>query len=199
MFFFSDYINNGYRDEFLDILSIICIIFSLYTIISKNPVVSIFFLIGLFLSISGYLFFIGLEFIGLSYLLVYVGAVSILFLFILMLINIRISELFSDNYNYLPLAMLSVILFIYILGQNIPYNIGELGYNKFENSKQEYPKEDLFYVISLNWDTSLVNNTQISSIGNILYTNYSIWLIIISIILLLAMVGTIVITINKKK
>uniref|UniRef100_UPI00286C0A00 NADH dehydrogenase subunit 6 n=1 Tax=[Emmonsia] crescens TaxID=73230 RepID=UPI00286C0A00 len=199
MFFFSDYINNGYRDEFLDILSIICIIFSLYTIISKNPVVSIFFLIGLFLSISGYLFFIGLEFIGLSYLLVYVGAVSILFLFILMLINIRISELFSDNYNYLPLAMLSVILFIYILGQNIPYNIGELGYNKFENSKQEYPKEDIFYVISLNWDTSLVNNTQISSIGNILYTNYSIWLIIISIILLLAMVGTIVITINKKK
>nr|YP_010944568.1 NADH dehydrogenase subunit 6 [Blastomyces percursus]WMB97444.1 NADH dehydrogenase subunit 6 [Blastomyces percursus] len=202
MFFFSDYINNGYRDEFLDILYIICILFSLYTIISKNPVVSIFFLIGLFLSISSYLFFIGLEFIGLSYLLVYVGAVSILFLFILMLINIRISELLSDTYNYLPLAMLSVILFIYILGDNIPNNISELGYNKFENLKQEYffnYKEDILYVISLNWDTSLVNNTQISSIGNILYTNYSIWLLILSIILLLAMVGTIVITLNKNK
>jgi NADH-ubiquinone oxidoreductase chain 6 len=156
MFFFFDYLNNGYRDEFLDILYIICIIFSLYTIVSKNPVVSIFFLIGLFLSISCYLFFIGLEFIGLSYLLVYVGAVSILFVFILMLINIRISELLSDSNNYLPLAMLSVILFLYILGQNIPYNISEFVYNKTDNFKQVegffnfYYKEDIFYVISNN-------------------------------------------------
>jgi nicotine oxidoreductase len=62
-------------------------------------IVSALFLIGLFLSISCYLIILGLNFIGLSYLLVYVGAVSILFLFILMLINIRIGELLTDTSN----------------------------------------------------------------------------------------------------
>ena len=56
------------------------------------------------------------KFIGLSYLLVYVGAVSILFLFILMLINIRVSELISDTNNNIPLAILTIIGFF------IPYN-----------------------------------------------------------------------------
>ena len=54
---------------------------------------------------------LGLNFIGLSYLLVYVGAVSILFLFILMLINVRISELSSENNNSIPLGIIIVILF----------------------------------------------------------------------------------------
>ena len=113
---------NGFLVEVLDILSLICILFGVYTIIIKNPIVSVLFLIGLFSTISCYLILIGLSFIGISYLLVYVGAVSILFLFILMLINIRISELSSDTNNYLPLAMLSVIPFVYILGQNISFN-----------------------------------------------------------------------------
>ena len=90
---------NGFLVEVLDILSLICILFGVYTILSKNPIVSVLFLIGLFSTISCYLIIIGLSFIGISYLLVYVGAVSILFLFILMLINIRISELSSDTNN----------------------------------------------------------------------------------------------------
>jgi NADH-ubiquinone oxidoreductase chain 6 len=54
------------------------------------------------------------------------------------------------------------------------------------------------YVSSKNWDGNLVDNTDIISIGNIMYTSYSIWLLITSIILLLAMVGAIVITIKQK-
>ena len=96
------------------------------------------FLIGLFSTISCYLILIGLSFIGISYLLVYVGAVSILFLFILMLINIRISELSSDTNNYLPLAMLSIIPFVYILGQNISFNYMQFNFiNYFYNSFSE--------------------------------------------------------------
>jgi NADH-ubiquinone oxidoreductase chain 6 len=82
-------------------------------IISKNPIVSVLFLIGLFLSISSYLIILGLSFIGLSYLLVYVGAVSILFLFILMLINIKGSEILSYTGNSIPLAIIITILFNY--------------------------------------------------------------------------------------
>nr|QNS38566.1 NADH dehydrogenase subunit 6 [Paracoccidioides sp. 'americana'] len=185
MFLIYDNFNFGYYDNSLDILYLICILFGLYTILNKNPIISIFFLIGLFSSISCYLFLIGFEFIGLSYLLVYIGAVSILFLFILMLINLRISELTTKTTNSLPLAIFSFILFIFILNLNLPINTID--------------NPEIIYVISLNWDNILINNTQISSIGNILYTNYSLWLIILSVILLLAMVGSIVITLNKNK
>jgi NADH-ubiquinone oxidoreductase chain 6 len=92
-----DILSNGYTVEFLDILSIIALIFGITVITNKNPISSLLSLIGLFASISVYLILSGLTFIGFSYLIVYIGAVSILFLFILMLINIRTSELQSNN------------------------------------------------------------------------------------------------------
>ncbi|EPS59425.1 hypothetical protein M569_15391, partial [Genlisea aurea] len=99
----------------IDIISFISILFAVLVIVIKNPITSIIFLIGLFVSIAIYLMILGINFIGLSYLLVYVGAVSILFLFILMLINVRISELTSDNSNSIPLAILISIFFYIIL------------------------------------------------------------------------------------
>src|ERR1700744_2901197 len=114
---------NGYRVEILDILSLVAILSGILVIISKNPIVSVLFLIGLFLSISSYLIILGLNFIGLSYLLVYVGAVSILFLFILMLINVRISELLSNTSNSIPLAIIITISFNYPVYQILPYSI----------------------------------------------------------------------------
>jgi NADH-ubiquinone oxidoreductase chain 6 len=114
---------NGYRVEGLDIISLISVLCGILVIISKNPIVSVLFLIGLFLSISSYLIILGLNFIGLSYLLVYVGAVSILFLFILMLINVRISELLSNTSNSIPLAIIITIFFNYPVYQILPYSI----------------------------------------------------------------------------
>jgi NADH-ubiquinone oxidoreductase chain 6 len=58
--------------------------------------------------------------------------------------------------------------------------------------------EEIVYASSKSWDSSLVDITQITSIGNVMYTNYAIWLIIVSIVLLLAMIGSIVITIKQK-
>jgi NADH-ubiquinone oxidoreductase chain 6 len=113
---------NGYLGEFLDILSLISIIFGIFTIISKNPIVSVLFLIFLFSSVSIYLIMLGINFIGISYLLVYVGAVSILFIFILMLINIRISELLSTTGNSIPLAIMITLSFYYPISQIISYN-----------------------------------------------------------------------------
>jgi NADH-ubiquinone oxidoreductase chain 6 len=178
---------NGFSISFIFIVSIVSIFSGIFTIITKNPIISVLYLILLFSSISCYLIFIGIVFIGISYLLVYVGAVSILFLFILMLINIRISELVSDTNNNIPLAILTVLTFF------IPFsNLGN------ESSLRVLRGEYVSYVSSNNWDGSLVNITDITSIGNIMYTSYSMWLVITSIILLLAMVGSIVITIKQR-
>ena len=111
IFILNEIITNNFNYGLLDIISLVSVLCGILVIISKNPIVSVLFLIGLFMSIAGYLMMLGINFIGLSYLLVYVGAVSILFLFILMLINVRISELVTDNSNSIPLAiMISVFI-----------------------------------------------------------------------------------------
>ena len=106
----------GFFIIFLDLIIVLCILSGIFIIISKNPIISVLHLILLFSSVSCYLIFLGIKFIGISYLLVYVGAVSILFLFILMLFNIRVSELISDTNNSIPLAILVILAFF------IPYN-----------------------------------------------------------------------------
>lgn len=113
---------SGFFSIFLDGIMIISFLAAIFTIIAKNPIVSVLYLILLFSSISFYLIFIGINFIGISYLLVYVGAVSILFLFILMLINIRVSELINDTNNYIPLAILTLLAFFVPLSSLLPDN-----------------------------------------------------------------------------
>src|SRR3954466_3055093 len=120
---------NGYRVEILDILSLVAILCGILVIISKNPIVSVLFLIVPFLSIASYLIILGLNFIGLSYLLVYVGAVSILFLFILMLINVRTSELLSNTSNSIPLAIIIAVSFNYPVYQILPYSM--IAFNRY--------------------------------------------------------------------
>lgn len=177
---------NGFNPVFLYIIIIISIFSGILIITSKNPIISVLYLILLFASISCYLVFIGLKFIGISYLLVYVGAVSILFLFILMLINIRVSELISDTSNSIPLSIVSLIAFYVPLKNELPSN------------ESIYSKQSVYYVSSNNWDGTISDISDITSIGNIMYTSHSMWLIITSIILLLAMVGSIIITIKQK-
>ena len=220
LYILNETFTNGYRSEILDIISLAAVLCGILVIISKNPIVSVLFLIGLFLSIASYLMILGLNFIGLSYLLVYVGAVSILFLFILMLINVRISELLSNTSNSIPLAIFITIAFNYPLYQVLPYSIAsfnsytvdlnntlnDIWYNNYSDSLNKFFKlndaeldnGEIYFVTSKIWDGNLAETSHISSIGNIMYTSYSIWLILTSIILLLAMVGAIVITIKQK-
>lgn len=214
LFILYENFTNGYISNVLDIISWLIIICGIFVIISKNPIISVLFLIGLFASIASYLILIGLSFIGLSYLIVYIGAISILFLFILMLINIRISELQSNTNNSIPLGIIIVIFFNYLLFQILPYNITMLSnsniilnnmlYNisfiKFNNyfNIMETNNVKILFINSKIWDGNLLETSHIVSIGNIMYTNYSMWLIIVSFILLLAMVGAIIITIKSK-
>lgn len=106
LFLLNEITTNGMDFNLLNIISFVSILCGILVIVSKNPIVCVLFLIGLFITIAGYLMMLGINFIGLSYLLVYVGAVSILFLFILMLINVRVSELVTENRNSAPLAVI---------------------------------------------------------------------------------------------
>ena len=136
----------GFNIIFLYIISLISILSGILIVITKNPVVSVLYLIFLFSNISIYLIFIGLNFIGLSYLLVYVGAVSILFLFILMLINIRVSELIGDTNNSIPLAILIIVAFFTPINNIIPSAEKESTAFKFLMPK----KEEISQVCSFN-------------------------------------------------
>ena len=132
IYLLNDYITNGFRIEFVDIIYLVSILLGVFTIVSRNPIVSVLFLIGLFINIACLLILVGYNYLGLSYILVYVGAVSILFLFILMLINIRISELLSETNNDIPLAVLTVLLFYYVVGQVLPSNLTDNNINQIE-------------------------------------------------------------------
>jgi NADH-ubiquinone oxidoreductase chain 6 len=138
LFVLNETFTNGFNYSFLNVIDVTSILCGVAVIVSKNPIVSVLFLIGLFLDIAGYLMMLGINFIGLSYLLVYVGAVSILFLFILMLINVRVSELITDTNNSIPLAIIIGILFNLTLYELLPSNIiagnSVLAYNIFYNS-----------------------------------------------------------------
>lgn len=217
LFILNETITNGFSINALDFLCLSAILSGILVIISKNPIISVLFLICLFSSIATYLIASGISFIGLSYLLVYIGAVSILFLFILMLINVRISELFSDTSNSIPLAFIVAISFTYCLSNILPYSISVLNnysyniYNKIWNgfhsyflgyiikTQKIYDNTEINFVTSKMWDGNMAVSSHISSIGNIIYTSYAIWLVVTSIILLLAMVGSIVITIKTTK
>lgn len=220
LFILNETFTNGLNYNLLNIISITSILCGIFVIVSKNPIVSVLFLIGLFLNIAGYLMMLGINFIGLSYLLVYVGAVSILFLFILMLINVRISELITDTSNSIPLAVMIGIFFNITLYKLLPSNItagasvyaynisknflsypteaSSVGYLNYSINNSSYlHNSDLSFVTSQIWDGALAEASHITSIGNVIYTSYPMWLILTSIILLLAMVGAIVITIKQ--
>jgi NADH-ubiquinone oxidoreductase chain 6 len=155
LYYYNEYFTHGYISNVLDIISLIAILCGILIIINKNPIVSLLFLIGLFGSIASYLIISGIAFIGISYLVVYIGAISILFLFILMLINIRVSEIQSDTSNSILLSIIVTIVFNYILFQSLPYNIAIL--NNINS-----------YINAILYKTSLYN-TEITNFKNDLF------------------------------
>nr|AYP41349.1 NADH dehydrogenase subunit 6 [Hirsutella thompsonii] len=236
MLTYCDISLNGYAAIILRVFETIAISSGIAVIISKNPISALIWLIGLFATISLYLIFVGLTYIAFSYLIVYIGAVSILFLFILMLINIRSSELQSNNSNSIPLALFVTTLLNDILFPLLPYyivilnsykeiineNLYYLEQNKYKDTKfnmnlkeksyifsnlyniffKYYESENMstftniMFVSSNNWDGNMTETSHISTIGNILYSSHNIFLFMSSFILILAMVGAIIITIE---
>lgn len=197
----------------IDILAFGAIISSILVITSKNPVIAVIFLISVFINAAGYLLLLGVGFIGISYILIYIGAITVLFLFVIMMINIRLTDILEVGSQYtknLPLALIIGLLFFYELFTVLPFSSNNI-------SILNLPLEILtnFNGLFLNSETSnfIVNTTfnpttldsiftnflQVEAIGQGLYTYGAIWLLISSVILLLAMLAPIVLSKSSNK
>ncbi len=170
---------------FFYIFSLIAIVSAVMVTVSKNTVHSVFFLILDFISISCLFIMIGAEFLGMIMLIVYVGAVAVLFLFVVMMLNVaeQKGQWFSSRWDggtHIPVGLLvSLIIFFELI-----IVIGGWKY-----------KPDLLDSLSINISTE-VTNTR--SIGNVLYTDYIHLFQISGMILLVAMIGAIVLTYRER-
>ena len=195
----------------MNLLALGSLLSSVLVITSKNPVIAVIFLISVFINAAGYLILLGIGFIGISYIIIYIGAITVLFLFVIMLLNIKLSEIVETGKLYsrnIPLATVISLLFIYELFTILPFTfndvsvisymlnfINNLNVLMFMDFADLSYSNIVFSTINPNLaDTTFTNFTQIQAIGQNLYTLGAIWLIITSLILLLAMVAPIFIT-----
>jgi len=202
---------------FINLLAFGTLLSSVFSITSKNPVISVIFLITTFVQAAGYLILIGINFIGISYVVIYVGAIAVLFLFVIMMINIKLTDILETGTQYtknLPLAISIVSLFIFIIFTIIPFNFNNVPALSILLDKMTYLNSILSSsnTVSINLINSIVNNNfvtslsdviitdfqQIEVLGHGLYTYGAVLLITLSVILLLAMYATIVISKTKK-
>jgi len=113
----------------INILAFGTLLSSVFTITSKNPVISVIFLISTFVQAALYLILIGINFVGISYIVIYVGAIAVLFLFVIMMINIKLTDILETGNQYtknIPLAIVIGSLFIFIIFQIIPFNFNNI-------------------------------------------------------------------------
>ena len=198
---------------FINLLAFGSLLSSILTITAKNPVISVIFLICTFVQAAGYLILIGIPFLGLSYIVIYVGAIAVLFLFVIMMINIKLTDILETGNQYtknLPIAIIIGSLFLFIIFQVIPlnlYNVPSLSISLLNNFNHlitsHFAANDLFFTgfaINSNVanDLFVLNFEQIEVLGHTLYTYGSLLLLLLSFILLLAMYATIVISTSKK-
>ena len=178
-------------------------------ITSKNPVIAVIFLISVFVNAAGYLILLGIGFIGISYIIVYVGAIAVLFLFVIMMINIKLTDILDAGSQYtknLPLALAIGSLFIYEFFTITPFTFSDVsllstflntltnlnGFFLDSNISSANIVFNAFNPVTV--DTTFVNFLQVQAVGQSLYTLGAFWLIITSLILLLAMVAPIFIS-----
>jgi NADH:ubiquinone oxidoreductase subunit 6 (subunit J)/NADH:ubiquinone oxidoreductase subunit 3 (subunit A) len=254
------------------LLPILAIIAGIFVISTKNAIISVFNLIVLYILVAFYLIYIGITYLGISYIIIYIGAIAILFLFIIMMIDIEVVEKRSNN--YLPLLFLLLGGFFFML-KKVIYNIGlikmksitfkeelilvdnryrnlfdinslnnfnggdknkgindhcinmnkdkeikenalfleykhntfVINYNNNYNIKKNIFIDNLipyftnpvevgtnFLLVTPNWGFAVNRITQITAVGDVLYSVYHSYIYILSVILLLGMVGAIILT-----
>jgi NADH-quinone oxidoreductase subunit J len=157
------------------------VFFSLGVITLKNPVYSVLLLIVTFFASSGVFILLGAEFLAMLLVIVYVGAVMVLFLFVVMMLDINISRLKKGLVKHVAIGVfLSLIIFAQV-------------YYVITNSKNTSDENQIKSTVQI---TS--NETNTKALGMVLYTNYALPFQISGLILLVAMIGAISLTLRTK-
>ena len=159
-----------------------CVAAAFMVIASRNPVHSVLFLILAFVNAAGLFVLLGAEFLAMILIIVYVGAVLVLFLFVVMMLDVDFSELRQGFLQYLPVgALVGIILLIELLLVVFTWSIGA---NVRATIATPIPP------------LAKVPNTE--ALGHVLYTNYVYFFQVAGIVLLVAMIGAIVLTLHHK-
>ena len=153
----------------------------LMTVISRNPVHSVLWLILAFLSSAGLFVLLGAEFLAMLLIIVYVGAVAVLFLFVVMMLDVDFSTLKAEMAGYLPIALLIGV----VLVMQLAMAFGVWSYADTAVGAREVLVNPEYH------------NTQ--ALGLILYDRYFILFQLSGLILLVAMIGAIVLTLRHRK
>ena len=117
------------KNIFIDLLAFGAIFYSVLVITSKNPVIAVIFLIAVFVNAAGYLILTGVGFIGITYIILYVGAITVLFLFVIMMINIKLTDILETGSQYtknIPLALSVGSLFLYEIFTIMPFSFNNV-------------------------------------------------------------------------
>jgi NADH-quinone oxidoreductase subunit J len=172
---------------FIYIILFFLFIFSFFVISSRNPVHSVLSLISVFLLSAALLLCLEVEFLALSFVIVYVGAIAILFLFVVMMLDVKIGD---NSFDFLRYGSLSYFIsFIFLLEITKP-----LTYLTFFSSTS-FSTNYLW----IRWFTEIDYISNIQTIGQLLYTYYFVFFLIAGFILFIAVLGALMLTLTLNK
>lgn len=183
MFFQTDILNSL---PFVYLFGSICLIAALIVIYSRNPIHSVIFLILVFCRASALLILLGVEFLAMIFLVVYVGAIAVLFLFVVIILQIKLSEIEDELFQYLPIG--AFIGMFFLLERFVVLNQDFIPLLRFENS-----------VDYLDWSSKIDDFTNLHALGQTLYTHYLLYFLLAGIVLLVAIIAAIGLTINVQQ
>tara|TARA_B110000503_G_scaffold80660_1_gene123507 strand:+ start:1990 stop:2625 length:636 start_codon:yes stop_codon:yes gene_type:complete len=162
-------------------------------VFARQPIYSVLFLILVFCNVSAVGFLLQIEFLPISLIMIYVGAIAVLFLFVLMMLDLKVTELKESNQHTYPLnfficfILVFELMFFFQESVGIPFNVSPF-VSEFTN-----PWNDFFDFTSWSF---VFNNAKV--IGFVLFFSYLIPFVVSGFILLVAMVGAICLTLNKR-
>jgi len=197
---------------FFFLFSSIALTSAIFVIYSKNTVYSVFFLILVFINMTGLLLVAEVEFLAIMLIIIYVGAITVLFLFVVMMLDIKKMDIKNNNYGYLPIIFL--ICFIFFLEIFTIFSKSFTSYQYFihKNLAMETysrlceawtirysPAYEIVPYFHNQWHLSVDVITNIETLGQILYSYNAFYLLSSGLILLIALIGAVTLTSKEKK
>ncbi|QGX98012.1 NADH-quinone oxidoreductase subunit J [Roseovarius faecimaris] len=162
------------------LFAVSAIVGGLFTVISRNPVHSVLWLILAFISSAGLFVLLGAEFVAMLLIIVYVGAVMVLFLFVVMMLDVDFAELKAEMAKYMPLALLIGVIILMQIG---------MAYGAWETAEGAEAARGAVAPVG-------VTNTE--ALGLLLYDKYFLLFQLAGLILLVAMIGAIMLTLRHR-
>jgi len=164
------------------------IISSFLIILVNNPIYSVLFMISSFISAACILILLESEFLSLILIVIYLGAIAVLFLFVVMMLNIKIVDSVKDVLKYFP------------IGNFFIFSIMLLVFSSFTNTFEQNPyPESVLFNNYINWFDKLDSLSDIQTLGQIIYTYYSPQFLVSGLILLISVIGAVIMTVSHKK